>query len=60
MATERFGINRPPFTHGRIVCDSCKSVVAQCRCMESCKTVGTVKDCEKCRDATPVTEAEHE
>lgn len=44
----------PPFTHGRVVC-KCGAVVAQCRCPESCRVVGTVESCEKCktREAEP-------
>jgi hypothetical protein len=43
----------PPFTHGRVVCQNCNAVVAQCRCMKGCETVGTVPFCKVCRGEKP-------
>lgn len=43
-----FGYSAPPYTHGRIVCRGCDTVVAQCGCSEGCKTVGTIDKCVNC------------
>ena len=43
-----FGIEWPPYTHGRVVCMRCETVVAACACPEACRTVGTVEGCPKC------------
>lgn len=48
-------IHWPPFTHGRIVCGNCKTVVAQCRCIKGCEVVGTVQKCDKCPPSTEET-----
>ncbi len=43
-----FGIQWPPYTHGRVVCTNCTTVVAACACSQACQTVGTVEACPKC------------
>lgn len=53
----RHDLSYPPFSHGRIVCQKCNAVVAQCRCPESCKVVGMVRACKACQTADANTRA---
>jgi hypothetical protein len=55
VAIMTFGFTLPPYTHGRITCRGCQTVVAQCGCPEGCKTVATIDKCLNCacQSSTP-------